>query len=339
MRFKKKHVCDLKHCYTAVHMTLEGKEKVLFAPDDYGPCIAFDLETGEAEEILDNLGGTTSMVQVPGSNGFLAIQGFNPTFDAADAKLVYVYKERDKWTIQIVQDLPYVHRIDILTRGGVFYLVCCTLCSSKKYEQDWSSPGFIHVAILPSNFSNPIQFERIPVEMTRHHGYVRLQGEDFTYGLSSSDQGVFEIIPPEKLGAEWSYNKILDVPVSDVAVCDIDSDGIDELATLEPFHGETIRIYKKVDGKYIPIYTYHETVTFSHVIWGGKLQGVPTFIFGGRADKKRLFLIRYSDNEFIEKEIESGFGPSNIEVIQHHNKEIIAVANREKNEGALLIVE
>lgn len=338
MEIVKKHICELKHCYVAAHMILEGKEKILFAPDDYGPCLSVDFETLEVEEIWKEPGGTMSMVQIPGKDEFLAVQRFNPNFSAADAEIVHVYKENGNWIVKTLIKMPYIHRFDILDRGGITYLLCCTVCSQKDSVQDWSSPGFTYAAILPEDLSDGINLKPISSGLTRNHGYVRVQSDEFKYGLTSSDQGVFEVVPPETEGGEWTYTKILDTPVSDIALCDIDNDGELELATLSPFHGDSITIYKKAKGEYIPIYSYPKPVDFCHVVWGGTLLGESAFIFGARAERKNLFIVRHRNGKFVEQELEAGFGPSNIAVIHHENEDLIAVANREKGEGALFIL-
>ena len=338
MNIVKKHICDLKNCYATAHMTLEGREKILFAPDDFGPCLGVDLDSLEIEEIWKEPGGTMSLVQIPGKDEFLAVQRFNPGFNAADAEIVHVYKEGGKWCVKTFITIPYIHRFDILQRGGVSYIICCTVCSAKAYEQDWSSPGFTYAAPLPEDLSKGVELKPISEGLTRNHGYVRIQGDDYTYGLTSSDQGVFKAIPPKSIEDEWSYTKILDTPVSDIALCDIDNDGDLELATLAPFHGDSISIYKMIKGEYTPVYTYQQPVNFCHVVWGGTLLGEPSFIFGVREERKNLFIVRYRDGKFVEQELESGFGPSNITVIHHEKEDIIAVANREKGEGALFIL-
>lgn len=338
MKIEKRHVCDLKNCYATAHMILGGREKILFAPDDYGACLSVDLQSGQVDEIWSEPGGTMSMVQIPGIDEFLAVQGFNPGFDAAEAELVHVFWEKESWRVRSLIRIPYIHRFDILERGGVKYLICCTVCSAKEYEQDWRSPGFTYAAVLPDDLTEMIDLKPISEGMTRNHGYVRLQAEGYTYGMTSSDQGVYEVLPPASPEKAWTYTKVLDTPVSDIAVCDIDGDGNAELATIEPFHGDTIRIYRQQEGTYQPVYTYPDPVDFCHVVWGGTLLGEPAFILGAREERKDLFIMRYRDGKFVKEELESGFGPSNIVVIHHADEDLIAVANREKGEGALFVL-
>ena len=80
---------------------------------------------------------------------------------------------------------------------------------------------------------------------------------------------------------------------------------------------------------------------FGHVVWGGKLRGIPTIIGGYRRVEKELFIIQCEDKEnltFKTQVIEAGIGPSNVAVINEHDRDIIVSANRELGEAALYFV-
>ena len=80
---------------------------------------------------------------------------------------------------------------------------------------------------------------------------------------------------------------------------------------------------------------------FGHVVWGGKLRGVPTIIGGYRRNDKDLFYVQCTDKDnlkFKTEVIESGVGPSNVAVINEKDRDIIISANRELGQAALYIV-
>jgi len=110
---------------------------------------------------------------------------------------------------------------------------------------------------------------------------------------------------------------------------------VDELLTIEAFHGNQAKIYKKQGNRYEAIWEYSGEIEFGHVAWGGKLKDQPLFICGYRAGKKELFEIRYQQGEFKTQLIDSGQGPSNIHVLQHNGQDIILAANRENNEAVI----
>jgi hypothetical protein len=339
MHFTKKHLCDLPFCYAVTQIQLDGRTQILMAPDAYGPCFSFDTETLEKETVWEGPSGTMGMVQLPGRNGdFLAVQRFNPGFQAQEAEIVYVHRVVRGWQVKTLLKLPYVHRFDILQRAGLRYLVCFTVCTSKKNEEDWSSPGGIYAAQLSDDFSQPVALDQIGGGMTRNHGYWRVQNEGYTSALSACDQGVFEVLPPDQQNGKWTLRNILAKPVSDIALCDIDGDGVDELAAIEPFHGTDFVIYHKTEEGYTPVYRYPQKLAFCHVVWGGRLRGQPVFIGGCRAGNQELFLLRNIDGSIQSETIEIGSGPSNVTVVRDPRQDLIAVANRGTGQGALFVV-
>ncbi|MDJ0292608.1 hypothetical protein QLH48_19615, partial [Bacillus safensis] len=180
--------------------------------------------------------------------------------------------------------------------------------------------------------NKPIELKVIKEGLTKNHGYCRAYHNGKMVGLVTSQEGVFRVTPPQSDDEEWTIEKIMDRPTSDVAVVDIDEDGEDELVTIEEFHGKHFRINKKYGDEYKIIYEYPKEMDFGHVVWGGKLRGVPNIIGGYRRCDKDLFYIQCTDKEKLEFEtvvIESGVGPSNVAVLNEDDRDIIISANRE----------
>jgi hypothetical protein len=346
MKITKHHLCDLPSCYAASHVERNGRTLLLLAPDAPGPCYAFDSVTFKRETVCPEPGGTMSLVPLPCSNGplpgtngdFLAVQSFFPGFQAQGAEIVWVRGEEKGWRAQTILKLPYVHRFDVLERGGKKYLLCCTLCTIKNDVDDWTSPGGLYVAELPDNLNEPISLTQIAGGMTRNHGYWRVKNKGHTSALTSCDQGVFEVLPPAKNGGKWTVTKVFDQPVSDIALSDIDGDGIEELAAIKPFHGNRFCIYKRLENGCSLLYQYPGNTGFLHVAWGGKLRGENVFIGGARGGLKELFLLRLENGKILSETIEAGAGPANISVVNGKDRDLILVANHESGEGAVFIV-
>jgi len=336
MLFKKKKLCVLPACYSVTSITYNNDIKYLFAPDDKGPCYCIDSKTFEKSTVWENGGGTMSMVPIPGSNGdFIAISGFYPEFNAKNSSVIHLHFDGNNWIQKELFKLPYLHRLDILSRGGKNYVICCTLCSKKDYVEDWRTSGSLYTALLPEDLDNKIVLNSIAEGMFKNHGYLHKKRETYSYALTSCDQGVFKVIPPEIEGKDWEVNKILDHQVSDIALADIDGDGEDELAVISPFHGSEIHIYKNIDNKLTKIYTHNGSTTFYHAIWGGVLRGENVFIFGGRSGRKELFLLKWDNNQIIKEQIEYEAGASNVAVINGEDKDYLLAANHELDEGSI----
>ena len=160
-------------------------------------------------------------------------------------------------------------------------------------------------------------------------------------GLTTCAQGLFLVIPPQAPGKDWTVEKLIDRPISDVAAVDIDGDGELELATIEPFHGNEFVINKKSEDGYQIVYRYPNIMDFGHVVWGGELCGVPCFIGGNRRRNKELFLVRGVKAEepcFETIVIDAGQGPSNVAVLHEDGKDVILADNREIAQAAYYTV-
>ena len=339
MKFQKQHLCHLPCCYAVSPLMQDGRLKYVLATDDIGPCYCIDAQSMECETVWQEPGGTMSIVPLPGTNGdFLATQLFLPNFSALHARVMRVMRINGQWQQQLWMQLPYVHRFDILQRGGQNYFLGCILSTTDQEQADWSKPGTLVAAPINTDFTPPAQLETIAVGMSRNHGYFRVEREDYSMCYTACDQGVFQITPPLHPGQPWEIEKLLDVPASDVAVCDLDNDGEEELAVIQPFHGNEFVIYKKFDGHYQEIYRYPTPVDFLHAIWGGSLCGENVFLAGCRALDKELFLIRWTSQGPKEVVIERGFGPSNVAVFGDGETDYVLTANRQKDEGALFTV-
>ncbi|SKA75490.1 hypothetical protein SAMN05443428_10129 [Caloramator quimbayensis] len=343
MKFEKKTLADLHRCYAVSSFDVNSERKIFFATEGEGACYMFSGSDFKQSTVWDGPGGTMSIVPIPEKNGdFLAVQNFFPTFRSENATIVWGKPlENGEWDIRTVLSLPYVHRFDILTSGGVNYFIGATLCTSKKDKDDWSDPGKIYVGVLPDDLSQPIKLTVIKEGLTKNHGYCRALWNGRTAGMVTCEEGVFAVIPPKSKGEEWTIETVLEKPVSDIAIIDIDEDGIDELITIEAFHGGNFVINKKVGEKYEEIYRYPKEMDFGHVVWGGMLRGIPTIIGGYRRFEKELFYIQCESKNpltFKTGVIEAGTGPSNIYVINDKDRDIIVSANREIGEAALYFV-
>lgn len=335
MEFIKKHLCDIPFCYAVTPMEVCGKLKYLFATDDTGPCYAIDAETFEKETVWDAPGGTMSIIPVPWTdNTFLASQKFLPGFSALDARIVKASYSDGGWTVTHWLELPYVHRFDIIESFGKTYFIACILSSTDKAQAEWDKPGCVIAAPIGEDLSVPMRFSVILDDMPRNHGYCRVDRDGYSQVYVSCDTGVYEITPPGESDG-WVVRRLIDAAASDAAVCDIDDDGLEEIAVIEPFHGNRFTVYHRSGDDYLPCYSYPKDAPFLHAIWGGQIGGDRMFIAGYREKEMELFSLRYDGEQIVERVIETGGGPSNLAFCVHGGEPVMLVANRQSHEACL----
>ncbi|WP_263772663.1 hypothetical protein [Propionivibrio soli] len=342
MRIEKRKLADLPSCYSCNTIEVDGKTRILLASEADKPCLAWTSpDYTESHTVWEGPGGTMSIVPVPGTNGeFIAVQKFYRMFDWEEAKVVHVRPlPSGKYEVTDILQLPYVHRIDLLTVGDRHYFIACTLATKKATKDDWSTSGKILVGEY--NGAKPLSVTVLKEGITKNHGYSRLVRDGVAHGLVTGEEGAFEVTPPQTPGGQWSVHQFMDWPISDISAIDIDGDGELEFATIEAFHGEYFRVYKKINGEFRKIYEHPEVTEFYHVVVGATLAGKPVFVGGCRRGKQQLFYVRPKTTSPLQLEavlIEEGVGPSNAMVVHEKGRDLLVVANREIDQAALYVV-
>ncbi len=342
MKIEKRFLTTLNRCYSCNSIEVDGQTRILLATEGEGACLAWTSpDYTQSHTVWEGPGGTMSIVPIPGTNGeFLAVQKFFRMFDWEEAKVVHVRPlASGGYEVTDILHLPYIHRFDLLTVGGRHYFIGCTLATTKAAKDDWSNPGKIWVGEYTG--VGPLQVSVLKEGLTKNHGYSRLTQDGRMVGLVTCEEGAFEVTPPQTAGGEWSVRQFMDWPISDISAIDIDGDGELEFATIEAFHGEYFRVYKKVGGKFEKIFEHAEKTEFYHVVVGATLAGEPVFVGGCRRGKQQLFYVHAEQTaplKLAATVIDAGVGPSNACVVHEPGRDIIAVANRETNEAALYIV-
>lgn len=348
MKAVKKVIGNLNKCYSIAPLTYEGKEYFLVAAEKQDPCYLFDTEGNKVDTVWEGPGGVMSMVQVPGSNGqFLATHKFYSPNDSKEAKIVIVTpKKEGDWEVRTLVELPHVHRFDIVKRNGVNYLIACALKSGHEFKEDWSMPGKVYAAVLPEDLSlfndeNQLELTVLKENMLKNHGYYKVVEDGVETSVVSADCGVFQFIPPESKNGEWEIKALITDATSDATLVDFDEDGEKELLALAPFHGEMIRIYKKIDGEFKQVYQYEKAADFTHAIYGGTLLGKPAAVVGHRKGERNLIAFTYDKEAGAYKSeiLDYDCGSANVYHYMKNGKDIIIGANREIDEIAMYEIE
>lgn len=341
IKIEKKKTHELEKCYSIAPLAYQGKDHILVAAEKVNKCLLFDQEGNLEETVWDGPGGTMSMVQVPGSDGvFLATHKFYSPNDSKEAKIVIVTPAEGGWQVRTLVDLPHVHRFDIISRGGVNYLIAAALCSSRKCKDDWSDPGKVYVAELPEDLSayhdgNQLAITPIKDNLLKNHGYCRMHDENGDYAVIGTENGIYKMVPPAQKGGEWSVKQLLDEPASDMTLVDFDGDGDLEMLVIAPFHGDEIKIYKLQDGMYRKVYTYEKPAEFAHGIWSGMVYGQPVAIIGHRKAERDLMAFTYdAEKGYSVQILDSDVGPANVFHYKRGDMECLVSTNREIDEIA-----
>ena len=342
MKIEKRHLEEMKRCYCASNVYMDKENHILFASEDPDVgCVMFSGEHFEnREQVWKEPGGCMSIIPIPGKeHEFLAVQEFYLKVSPSLAKIVWgSYNQETGWHFQDVLHLPYIHRFDIYHVDGVNYFIAATIATSKQDKNDWSIPGRIYVGVLPENPSQGIELKILQDGLFRNHGYWHAKEDGKDIGYFGSDQGILRVTPPAHPGEQWTTETILEGKIGEIATIDIDQDGEDEIMTIEEFHGDTIKIYKKLDGSYQEVYRYDHKIDFAHTLVGTTLAGVPTFLAGVRREDAEIFCVQYQNGSFETTVLEEGAGPANLCVVHEADRDLIVAANHTKNEAAVYVV-
>lgn len=341
MKIVKKSVDNLNRCYCAASMEIDGETHLLFSEEAKGGrCFDYYGEDfKEKRMVWNDGGGTMSIIPLQHKkNEFLAIQGFFPGFEADKSKIVWCTLKDDAWAVNDYMTIPYLHRFDVFDAGDKKYLIGGVLCESKQSREDWSSKGKIVYAELTDDYAEKPVLKELPVRITKNHGYCKSIYNGKESCFFAGEEGVFRVYAE---GSQLKYEQIFDKAASDAAFIDIDGDGLEEMITIEPFHGDSVKIYKRINGKWEVAYQYAKPINFAHAICSGKISGKNSFVIGIRKENKELFIIQYDDESksFKEIEVDTGAGPANAFIMNGEGEDMIVSCNHTVNEAAIYMLE
>jgi hypothetical protein len=332
---KKQTILRIKNVYTA-NAFRSGNGFYVGAGSETEPVVRLYDLTSRKTEHLDNCpGGMMSFVPVPGNTGsYVTIMGLFPPFIGKEAGLFLHQKVPRGWETTRVLDLPFAHRCEFIQYNKLTFLVAATVSRHKEHPGDWSNPGEIHVIRLSEPVTGNWKSQVIDSGITRNHGMTRTVIGGTESVCISGAEGIFAIRPS---GMEtWDLVPVFEKEVSEMTFIDVDGDGSTELVTIEPFHGHTINIYKRVGDQWR--LKFSDSLSFGHGLSSGMFHGNPVIVAGNRRDSLALeiFTVNNLDKSLINRKvIELDAGPTQTQVFSFGGQDYIMSANQRKNEVAL----
>lgn len=329
---KKKSILEIQSVYTANAFEIDGVTYVGAGSETTPAVYVMDLLASTASYVSGCPGGVMSFVPAPGHPDlFYSIMGLFPPFVGADAGVFMHRREGESWETAKAMDLPFAHRCDILVKDGRSYLFAASCSKFKKDPADWENSGELYVIPLDAETGMPGAPELVYDKIWRHHGMLkaRVHGSDTL--LFSGAEGIFYM---ELNDGKWTVKQLFDHEVSEFGLIDLDGDGMDELVTIEPFHGNTLNVYKCVGGEWTKLYT--DELWFGHGLSCGMFKGEPVIVVGNRRGPLTLCLYRRAaDGGFERETLEDAVGPTQTQVFTADGVDYILSANQLKNEVAL----
>jgi hypothetical protein len=319
---------QLDHCYAIMRLENNDHDFLVVASEEEEPCFAYDLNDNFKKiSVWNDVGGTMTMIQIPGTLNFLATQKFYPGFNSKNCRIVKETFNGTDWDQSIVGDFPYVHRFDLIQHEQGLWFIGCSIANSKKNVDDWTNPGKVWVGDYNDESEEVDNLRDLDFTLTKNHGYKNMGN----YSLITGVRGVYRVDYPTK-ESDWKLTQLVAVETSDIATADINGDGKDEYLTIEGFHGPYTRIY---DSNFNTLYKSEPETPFGHAIWGGKIGSKQYFVFGYREGKQDLELINFEDNKINIQLVDNQVGPSNATVYEKDGIQYIFSANRESDEVAV----
>jgi len=330
---KKKTLMELPFVYTVNEFTLGNQFFFAAGSEREHPAYILNPDNNEITKVTDGPGGMMSLLPLPGSSTHLiSVMGLFPPFIGFEAGIYSHRLINGKWDTRKVISLPFAHRCEVLSVNDENHLFIATVSRHKENPADWSNPGELHHAKLDDIDSPEWPTDLILNNLTRNHGMAKSVFNNQEVICISGAEGIFAVQPGRE--DKWEINQIFENEVSEFAFFDMDNDGVDELATIEPFHGNSLNVYKKINGNWKK--QYSSPLSFGHGLSAGKFQNQNVVVVGNRRDSGDLELHKVHSMDSIEKcTIEGNVGATQTKVFSMKGKDYILSSNQTRNEVAL----
>jgi hypothetical protein len=342
MKIEKKIVAAFGAPYSICSGSLMNERVVIAGSETIGG--AFTLYSGpgnDPAQIVEGMGGVMAILildptPVP---ALLTAEGLHTNFISRDAGISVYRAEKGlhgPWRRHRIVDLPFIHRVALVTAHGKKNVLAATLCGKKDAVDDWSSPGAVYAVQIEGGTTESQPEKKVIIDgITKNHGMHVLKRDGRETVYVSGEEGLFAIRVPQ--GTEgWDVEKMMDQPISEFSLYDLDDDGEREIVAIQPFHGDTLCIYKRDGSGWVRV--YETGIEAGHGIWAGSIGGRNGIVLGSRAGKRDFCLYTIEDCRrwMVQKTvIDEGTGTTQLDVRRERNRDVIAATNNYLNEVAV----
>jgi hypothetical protein len=161
-------------------------------------------------------------------------------------------EEEGEWKSHFIDEIPYIHRLmSVDFQGtGENALIVASIRGPVGSLDDWSDPGVLWLYEYPCDPYGDWKHYAIDEDLPLNHGLsvcdVDDDGrQDILVGMR--DGLIWYEPPAESLDDPWSKWVISELESSETWAADIDGDGVNEILSIEPWHGNEL-IYYKCEG-------------------------------------------------------------------------------------------
>jgi len=372
VRFEKRSLCAMNMPYALGRLDLDGEECVVGATEDHGQVMLMRPPFREASELVSGPGGCMALLpdrQRPGS--LFAVMGCFLGYKFQEGGIYRIRRTSQEraarpdagrtgtgspagggdgradsgFSATKILDLPFAHRIELVDRPAGRFLIAAALAADKSDPTDWSKPGALYAAPVPAEDALDSRggWKLVPIleGIHKNHGLLvaRFQGRRTV--LLSGSEGLFAI-DLEAVGDLWPSRRVLEREISEIAVFDVDGDGKEELVTIEPFHGNALRVYRDAAAGWE--LAWEAELAYGHCLWTGEIAGRRSILVSNRSGSRDLVLFQFPlsrggaslDPERVV--VDSGAGSANMLVLRSGEVERIFATNQGSGEITMYTV-
>jgi hypothetical protein len=333
MTFEKTVIHHMNMPYAIGTLGSGPERSVVCATEDHGPAVRIAPPFHHAQAFLPGPGGCMALVSDPERGGEMyAVMGcfLGYKFQGGGIYWTRVRQDGESTAVRVL-DLPFAHRIGLVRRGSKRYLLAANLAADKKDASDWSRPGGVYAAQLDGNAETPLRLHPVLTGVHRNHGFLLAELEGAPALLIGAAEGLIamDLVPAK---GEWPSHLVLAQETSEMAVFDVDGDGVVELITIEPFHGNALRAYRRSGKSWSPF--WEAELEYGHCVLAGMFDGRRSIIVSNRAGSKSLLLFQFGDYPARPARVvvDNGTGAANMVVLRDGGRDRLFAANQAAGE-------